>query len=141
MNLHSHRPITISGGTSQKVQSQNDIFVMEKAELKDIARTLAIVNPITTDDGILNTSCDDQKIPSWSAINSLVTTENIEEQSVGFLHVVPHPVTENVTEYTVVDNFLDILTQLDLTSLIVTSYGTRNQTGTPGQIQGLGNNY
>ena len=30
------------------------------------------------------------------------------------------------------------LTQLDQTSLIITSYGTRNQTGTPRQIQGLG---
>ena len=57
----------------------------------------------------------------------------------GFLHVVSHPVTDNVTEYTAVDNLCDILNQLDLTSLIVTSHGTRNQTGTPGQIQGVGN--
>ena len=90
-------------------------------------------------DRLLNTSCDDQKIPSWSAFNSFVTTEHIEEQSVGFLHVISHPVTDNATEYTAVDNFLDILTQLDLTSLIVTSYGTRNQTGTTLQIQGVGN--
>ena len=39
---------------------------------------------------------------------------------------------------TAVDNLLDKLTQLDRTSLIVTSYGTRNQTGIPEQINGLG---
>ena len=63
-------------------------FVMEKAEheLIEIARTLVRMNPTTTDDGIVNPCCDDQRMQSWSAFNSLVTTEHIEEQSVGFLH-------------------------------------------------------
>ena len=43
------------------------------------------------------------------------------------------------TVFTAVYNFLDLLTQLDQTSLIVTSYSTRSQTGTTGQIQVLGN--
>ena len=34
---------------------------------------------------------------------------------------------------------MDMVTQLDQTRLSVTSYGTRNQTDKPGQIQGLGN--
>ena len=77
------------------------------------------------------------------AINSMVTSDHTEEQSVGFLAAVPHPVT--VTDYANVftisqlsDKFLYKLTQLDQTSLIVTSYGTRNQTKSPEQMQGLG---
>ena len=48
----------------------------------------------------------------------MVTTEHIEEQSVGFLSVVPHPVQSK--------RHCHIICR-------------RNQTGTPGQIQGLGN--
>ncbi len=77
-------------------------------------------------------------MPSWSAFNSLVTTAHIEEQSVCFFPVVLNPVTDYATVFTAVDNVLDLLTQLDRTSLIVTSYGTRNQTGIPEQIKGLG---
>ena len=54
----------------------------DKVQLKDIARTLARVNPNTTDDGFVNPCCDDQKMQSWSAFSSLVTTEHSEEQSV-----------------------------------------------------------
>ena len=86
------------------------------------------MNPATTDDGFVNPCCDDQKMPSWSAFNSLVIAEHIEEQSVGFLPVVLRPVTDYATVFTAVDNLLDLLTQLDQTSLIVTSYDMQNQT-------------
>ena len=102
-----------------------DPFVMEKAdhdqvELKDFAHTLARMNLTTIDDGIVSPVCDDQKMPSWSAFNSVVTTEHMAEQSVGFLPVLPHPVTDYATVFTAMDNFLDVLNQLDQTSLIVT---------------------
>ncbi len=79
------------------------LFV-EKAEheLKVVARTLARMNPTATDDGILNHRCGDQKMQSWSAFNSLVTTEHIEEQIVSFLPVVPHPVRDYATVFTTV---------------------------------------
>ena len=51
----------------------------------------------------------------------------------------PHPVMYHATVCTYVHTLVDILSQLDQTGLIVTSYCTQNQTGTPGQIQGLGN--
>ena len=58
----------------------------------------------------------------------LIGNHHIEEQSVGFLPVVLRPVTDYATVFTAVDNSLHLLTQLDQTSLIVASYGMRNQT-------------
>ena len=102
-----------------------DLFVMvtadhDQVELNDFAHTLARMNLSTIDDGIVSPVCDDQKMPSWSDFNSVVTTEHIAEQSVGFLPVLPYPVTDCATVFTAMDNFLDVLNQLDQTSLIVT---------------------
>ena len=73
----------------------------------------------------------------WNSDFFLRRSEHIEEQSVGFLPVVKYPVT-GIHNVTAIDNLLDILPQLDQTSLIVTSYNTRNQTGTSRKIQELG---
>ena len=83
----------------------------DEVELKDIARTLTRMNPTTTERGIESPSCDDQKMPSWSTFNSLVglSTEHIEEHSVGFLPVVPHPAMHHATVFTDVDKLLDII--------------------------------
>ena len=37
---------------------------------------------------------DDQKMPSWSAFNSVATTQHIAEQIMGVLSVATHPVTD-----------------------------------------------
>lgn len=55
----------------------------------------------------------EQKIPSWSAFNSILTEDNRVKQRVGFLPVLPHPVTDYATVYTALCNFVDILKQLD----------------------------
>ena len=41
--------------------------------------------------------CASQEMPSWGAFNSIVTEENIPEKAVGFLPVLPHPVTDHET--------------------------------------------
>ena len=93
-----------------------ELFAMEKSkheqvELKDFAHTLSRMNLTKINDGIVSPICDDQKMPSWSAFNSVVTTKDITEQSVGFLPVIPHPVTDYTTVFTAMDNFLDVLSQ------------------------------
>ena len=70
-----------------------------------------------TEGGIVSPPCDNLKISLWIAFSSLVTIEHIEEHSVGFLLVVPHPVTDYATVSQAMDNVLDMLTELDQTSL------------------------
>ena len=52
-------------------------------------------------------------------LNSLVSKENVPEMIVGFIPVIPFPVTEYQTVYTALKNFQDILKQLDQTHLPV----------------------
>ena len=75
------------------------------------------MNPTATEDGIVSPPCDNQKMPPWNAFNSLATTEHIDEHSVGFLHVVPHPATDYASVFPAIDNVVDMLTQLAETRL------------------------
>ena len=54
-----------------------------------------------------------QSIPNWSAFNSIVNEDNRNIQKVGFLPVLPYPVTDFSTVYTAMCNFKDVLSQLD----------------------------
>lgn len=49
--------------------------------------------------------CDKQIMPNWSASNSVITQETIPEKIVGFLPLIPHPVTQYNTVYTARKNF------------------------------------
>ena len=55
---------------------------------------------------------DTQNIPSWSVFNSATITDNRELQVVGFLPVLPYPVTEYFTFYTTLCNAKDIAKRL-----------------------------
>jgi len=62
---------------------------------------------------------ENQNMPSWSAFNSLVADENVPLKIVGFLPVLPFPVTEYATVYTSLENFQDILSKSDQSHLPV----------------------
>ena len=51
-------------------------------------------------------------MPSWSAYNSVISTETLPESVVGFLPLLPYPVTQYDTVYTSLANFQDVLNQL-----------------------------
>ena len=53
----------------------------------------------------------DQQIPSWSAFNSLITEDDRSKQQVGYLPIIPAPVTDYATVYTALCNFKDLLGQ------------------------------
>ena len=64
-------------------------------------------------------SSTDQTIPEWSAFNSFVSNENKIEQRVGFLPVLPHPVTKYETVLKSLQNFSNILYQLQQDNMAI----------------------
>ena len=62
-----------------------------------------------------------QRMPSWSAFNSVVSKEALSEKIVGFLPVIPSPVTDHQPVYTPLKNFQDVLEQLSQAHIAVTS--------------------
>ncbi|OXU22397.1 hypothetical protein TSAR_010977, partial [Trichomalopsis sarcophagae] len=74
---------------------------------------------ISSDDqeiGIRNTN---QHFPTWSSFNSAILKDCRPKQIVGFLPILPAPVTEFSTVYTSLCNFKDILNQLNQKQLAV----------------------
>ena len=62
---------------------------------------------------------DMQSLPSWSAFNSVISDKEVPKIAVGFLTVLPHPVTQFSTVYTAFSNFQDILSQLKQINMAV----------------------
>ena len=54
-------------------------------------------------------------LPSYSAINSLLSSEVVTQTSIGFTPIIPHPITDFESVYTVMINFQDVLKQKNLT--------------------------
>ena len=97
---------------------QIDKDVLDDSTIKDAAWTLARLD--LGKSGSVNVKPPNQDMPSWSACNSVWTTENIPVMRVAFLPVIPHPVTQYNTVYTAMTNLLDILHQLDQSYLSIT---------------------
>ena len=66
--------------------------------------------------GITNSN---QRFPTWSSFNSTILEDCRPKQIVGFLPILPAPVTEFSTVYTSLCNFKDILSQLKQIQLAV----------------------
>ena len=60
-----------------------------------------------------------QNTPLWSSFNSLVNNDKKALQVVGFLPVLPYPVTEYSTVFTALCNFVNVVSQLDQNDLAV----------------------
>ena len=54
-----------------------------------------------------------QTTPTWAAFNSIVSDDKRNVQNVGFLPIIPYPITEFATVYTAMCNFNSILKQLN----------------------------
>ena len=89
-------------------------------KVKDKAWSIARLNLSNLNKHKVTLTDKQQTFPSWSAFNSVVTCEQLPEKIVGFLPVIPHPVTEYETVYSALKNFQDILEQLDQKFLPVT---------------------
>ena len=91
----------------------DELFMMDEKEytplkLKDMAWSLARCH-ITDNEVSYFSSSNSQLMPSWSSFNSIVTDENVNEKIVGFLPILPYPVTDYCTVYTPMCNFNDVL--------------------------------
>ena len=58
-------------------------------------------------------------MPGWSACNSIISEKARKVQQVGFLPILPHPVTKYETVYTSLKNFKNILKQLDQKNIAI----------------------
>ena len=92
----------------------------EEALKTDCAWLLGRIDLSSVSEGSIGTENKNQRMPSWSAFNSVVSKETLSEKIVGFLPVIPSPVTDHQTVYTALKNFQDILKQLSQTHLAVT---------------------
>ena len=68
---------------------------------------------------VINTFGVEQTMPGWSAFNSIISVKNQKLQQVGFLPVLPHPVTKYETVYTSLKNFNNILGQLEQNQMAI----------------------
>jgi hypothetical protein len=82
---------------------------VDATKLKDTAWSLACLD--VTEDEILIYP-ESQKMPSWSASNSVWTEENIPVKILAFLPVLPFPVTQYSTVYSAMKNFIYLGSQL-----------------------------
>ena len=65
------------------------------------------------------TSENNITMPSWVSIRSLISKSNVPIMQIGFLPMIPHPVTEHSTVYTAMNKFLKVFPQLDQRSMPV----------------------
>ena len=93
---------------SKSIRAKDHAWVVSRLDLSDLNEGRCI-----------NEADEDQTMPSWSAFNSLVTDESVAQKIIGFLPVLPYPVTEYATVYTSLKNFQDILSQLQQSHLPV----------------------
>ena len=91
----------------------------QKIRAKDMAWTISRLDQSNVNEDVKE-ACQEQTMPTWSAFNSLVTDENVAQKIVGYLPILPYPVTEYSTVYTALKNFQDIGRQLEQTHLPVT---------------------
>ena len=61
----------------------------------------------------------DEILPTWGALNSLITNSKLPIMQTGFLPFIPHPVTEHATVHTAMKNFIKVLQQLDQKALLI----------------------
>jgi len=96
----------------------SDLFEMndseyKKIECKDLTWMIARMNPEN------EVGSHEQVIPSWSAFNASVSNRVTKQQIVGFMPLIPNPVTEFSTVYLALCNFKNVLGQLQQTVLPV----------------------
>ena len=87
---------------------QNDIaWIISRLDLSDISNNT--VSPFG----------EQQSMPSWSSFNSVISDRKRKIQQVGFLPILPHPVTKDETVYTSLINFKNVLNQLTQSQIAV----------------------
>ena len=58
-----------------------------------------------------------QQLPSWTGIQSIISKSDLPLKAVGFLPIMPAPVTNHSTVYSCLLNFIDLCEQMEQPSL------------------------
>ena len=94
--------------------------LLKETHVKDIAWSLARMDIREDGDNLhVNAKPQHQTMPSWSASNSVWTSEDLPVMQVAFLPVIPFPVTEYQTVYTAMKNLQDVNSHLQQSHLVV----------------------
>ena len=76
---------------------QDDLHI--DIQMNDVAWILSRLDLSNLSGNIVHAISAEQTMPTWSAFNSIVSNESMKVQQVGFLLVLPHPVTKYETVY------------------------------------------
>ena len=79
----------------------------ESEKLISTARSMVTLNPLTSKYLI------DPKVPPWAGIHALLSDKQLSLKNVGFLPIIPNPVTRHDTVFTCLRNFSSICSNLD----------------------------
>ena len=93
--------------------------LLDEVRTKDLAWSLARID-LSEQQDTVNIRPTEQSMPSWRETNTVLSMTNIPRKRVGFLPVLPYPVTQYDTVYTALKNFHGILQHLDQPKLPVT---------------------
>ena len=77
-----------------------DCALQQNIKMKDMAWSPSRLDHSDTNSKMPRVKCDQQTMPSWGAFNSVISEETLSERIVGFISLVPYPVTEYITVYT-----------------------------------------
>ena len=99
---------------------EDDLFMMERDKREEVSKKDLVWSLARLDTGIVEATCSSQTMPTWSAFNALISEDDIPEKIVGFLPVIPHPVTDYKTVFSALKNFQSILSQLEQDHMSVT---------------------
>ena len=93
------------------------LFKLTEAKYDNITKTdtawmLSRLDLSMIESGTVSPFPQEQVLPEWAAFNSFVSIDNKKVQQVGFLPVLPHPVTKYERVYKSLNNSLNILKQL-----------------------------
>lgn len=100
-------PESFKVSAHSKILTEQDYH--KDLQSKDFMWLLSRMNIV--EDKILTTS-QNQHVPAWSSFNSILVDDKRDKQKIGYLPILPAPVTQAKVVYTALCNFLDVLKQL-----------------------------
>ncbi len=105
--------------TVEKDLVEMETLAIKMNKAKDTAWLLTRLS-INLDSGEVHDICEHQKMPAWAGFNSVITEEKLDQRQVGFLPVLPSPVTKANTVYTALKNIQGVLKPLKQNAIAVT---------------------
>ena len=85
-----------------------------------MAWSLSRLDHSDTNNEMPKAKSEQQTMPSWSAFNSVISEETLNERIVGFIPLIPYHVTEYITVYTALKKIQEIRRQLNQSHLPIT---------------------